>query len=137
YGPPSATAPKPAHIKGNVTNCGALPGWVIERLGGSGAPADLTYEFSDTWGKYKIKGDMTGWETWAQKFEKEVRKQEKGTLWVPYSSIGRGKGLRPQPGDIYVLWGWTEVNLLQEDKKTYKLTKIYGFAHVGIIIDST
>ena len=125
---------KPESAKGNVTNCGELPGWVAAKVGGSGAPGDLDFNFDDVYGHYALTSSMTGWEKWSTKLQAK-RGAKEGDLWVAFSK-GKDKTLRPKPGDIYVLHGTTEVNLKQADG-TYKLEKIYGFAHVGIIIEAT
>ena len=120
-GPPKI--PPPPGVTGKVTNCGEFPGWVMKQLGGRGAPADLWLKFADQWGTYSLTAPMTGWEQWAKKVEAKRGPAAKGTIWVPYKP---GMSAVPQPGDIYVLHGWTKT----EPKK-------YGFAHVGIVFEIT
>jgi hypothetical protein len=123
--PSGSPSSKPAAVKGKVTNCGEFPGWVTRNLSVSDAPKDLSLKFHDQWGDYCLTAPMTGWETWAKKLQSH-RGANAEPVWIPYC-----KTKKPQPGDIYVLHGWT--NLVVGGKPT----KIYGFAHVGIIIDVT
>lgn len=112
--PPNAkTYPKPDYAKETkVTNCGEFPGWIAKHMGGANLPADTFMKFHDKWGDYALTAPMIGWDAWAKKLE-NARKAP-GSIWVPYS-----KGLKPQPGDIYIL--------LKADK--------VNFAHVGIIFE--
>jgi hypothetical protein len=121
-GPPSS---KPGAVKGKVTNCGEFPGWITRQIGGSGAPKDLSLKFHDQWGDYSLTAPMTGWETWAKKLQAQ-RGNSAEPVWIPYSKTDR-----PQPGDIYVLYGWTDLVIEEKPKK------VYGFAHVGFIIDGS
>jgi hypothetical protein len=142
-----SSAPVGPKILGNVTNCGGLPGYVTERVGGA-IPADAQkLTFKDGYGNYSLTAPMTGWEKWAKKLD-EVRHAKPGSdaaCWRPFSLKERPDE-RPLPGDIYVLYGYVTIkdpSTRQPDGSytqfngQFRYVQVYGFAHVGIIIDAS
>ena len=118
-----------------VTNCGAFPGWIVQRLGGRGIEEVLKFQFKKGIDTYAPTAPMTAWDEWAAEYDKKTGRTAGNTVWIPF----RGPE-RPKPGDIYVL---QKVRKAAEIKVVDgapepggKAIESEGFAHVGFIINS-
>ncbi len=106
---------EPPVYKGKTTNCGELPGYVLERVGGD-KPADMTVGIKVNGQQFAAKPSLTQWKEYAEALE--VARGSRGAIWHPFRY---GCGF-PLPGDIYVL---------------RKSSGGSDFGHVGIVIDAS
>jgi hypothetical protein len=127
--PPNCVADKSGSDYKGVTNCGALPGWVVRQI--PGAALLVPDKMYSSWksrdattgqevtlkGTSVVTSPMIAWEQFAQQVEKRLELQE--YLWIPYRP---GVAKFPKPGDIYTL--------------AKSSGKWADFSHVGFIIDS-